>query len=659
MERITIQDLIGIRFIHGVSLSPGGATTAYVLTKQNDKENSYESWIHLMDNRTGESRQLTYTGKESAFGWADGHTILFPAQRGEADKAEEFKQKICYYRLDIRGGEAYKAFEIDLDVADIKPLAGGKYLVNATVNLNALGDDVDEQLRRDEKDYHVLEEIPFWSNGKGYISRIRSALYLYNAKDASLQKITDDYFNVTAFDAKDQKIAYVGCAYQDKLSIYGEAKLYDIPTGEMSDMIPPGTFGVDDVVLTGSGAVLALSTFEPYGLCQAADLYRYDFAAKTLSLALGGMHIGSAMVTDAAYGGRNRMKTAGDDVYFIGQQGFSATLYRLGAGPGTECVPHELFPFGGDIQCFDVAGDTVVFVGREPNQCSDLYRVESGVAVRKTELNAAFFAEKHVSKAKHIPFTNSDGVTIDGWVLEPFGYDPAMQYPGVLEIHGGPRNTYGELFHHEMQMLAGAGFFVFFCNPRGSEGYGEEFADLRGKYGTVDYRDLMEFTDHVLRLYPQLDTARLACAGGSYGGFMCNWIAGHTDRFAAIASQRSISNWVADFGSSEIGFTFDMNEMGANPWTDMEKMWEQSPLKYAFNAKTPILFIHSLGDYNCTIDQGVEMFTAMKFFDVPSRMCIFEGENHELSRSGKPRHRIRRLTEILSWFEKYLKDARV
>ena len=138
---------------------------------------------------------------------------------------------------------------------------------------------------------------------------------------------------------------------------------------------------------------------------------------------------------------------------------------------------------------------------------------------------------------------------------------------------------------------------------------------------------------------------------------MCNWIEGHTDRFAAIASQRSISNWVADFGSSEIGFTFDANEMGADPWTGMEKMWQQSPLKYACNARTPILFIHSLGDYNCTVDQGIEMFAAMKYFGVPARMCLFEGENHSLSRSGKPRHRLRRLSEMMNWFDKYLKKS--
>lgn len=139
---------------------------------------------------------------------------------------------------------------------------------------------------------------------------------------------------------------------------------------------------------------------------------------------------------------------------------------------------------------------------------------------------------------------------------------------------------------------------------------------------------------------------------------MCNWIEGHTDRFAAIASQRSVSNWVSDFGCSEIGVTFDQNEILATPWNGMEKMWDCSPLKYACNAKTPILFIHSMNDYNCTLDQGIQMFTAVKFYGVPARMCLFEGENHGLSRNGKPLHRMRRLKEMTDWFEKYLTKER-
>ena len=117
---------------------------------------------------------------------------------------------------------------------------------------------------------------------------------------------------------------------------------------------------------------------------------------------------------------------------------------------------------------------------------------------------------------------------MDGWVLLPYGYDPSETYPGVLTIHGGPRTVYGPTFYHEMQALAGAGFFVFFCNPEGSSGCGNAFGDLRGKYGTIDYEDIMAFTDAVLETYPQIDSKRLAVIGGSYGGFMVNWVNGPT-----------------------------------------------------------------------------------------------------------------------------------
>ena len=272
-----------------------------------------------------------------------------------------------------------------------------------------------------------------------------------------------------------------------------------------------------------------------------------------------------------------------------------------------------------------------------------------------TALNEDFFRDTEVSPCEYIPFTDRDGVRIDAWALKPADFEENSSYPCVLAVHGGPRAAYGELFYHELQMFAANGYFVIFCNPRGSEGYGEEFADIRGKYGTVDYTDIMDLADHALQVYPQIDPDRMCEEGGSYGGFMSNWIEGHTDRFAAICSQRSISNWISDFGSSEIGMSFDGNETGATPWSDPKKMWEQSPLKYACHAKTPILFIHSLQDYNCPLQQGLEMFTAMKYFHVPSKMVIFEGENHNLCRSGKPKHRIRRLREMLEWFDRYTK----
>lgn len=199
------------------------------------------------------------------------------------------------------------------------------------------------------------------------------------------------------------------------------------------------------------------------------------------------------------------------------------------------------------------------------------------------------------------------------------------------------------------------GYFVFFCNPRGSEGKGNAFADIRGIYGTIDYEDIMKFTDIVLEKYTNIDKDRVGVTGGSYGGFMVNWIIGHTDRFKCAASQRSISNWIDDFGTTDIGYYFNPDELGGDVCSGFDKLWEQSPLKYANNAKTHTLFIHSEEDYRCYQSQAFQMFTALKYYGIESRICLFKGENHELSRSGKPKHRLRRLKEITDWFEKYLK----
>ena len=198
---------------------------------------------------------------------------------------------------------------------------------------------------------------------------------------------------------------------------------------------------------------------------------------------------------------------------------------------------------------------------------------------------------------------------------------------------------------------------MFYGNPWGSDGKGDRFADLRGRYGTVDYQDLTALTDYVLQQVPQIDPQRLGVTGGSYGGYMTNWIIGHTDRFAAAASQRSIANWVTMIGTDDCGFTFDTDQMAADPWSDVRKIWDQSPLQFADRVKTPTLFIHSFEDYTCAVSQAMELFTALKMLGVETRACLFKGENHNLSRSGKPRHRFKRLSEITEWMNSHLKKA--
>jgi dipeptidyl aminopeptidase/acylaminoacyl peptidase len=204
-----------------------------------------------------------------------------------------------------------------------------------------------------------------------------------------------------------------------------------------------------------------------------------------------------------------------------------------------------------------------------------------------------------------------------------------------------------------MQYWANLGYFVCYANPRGSDGKGDAFADIRGKYGTIDYDDLMAFTDQVISKTPQIDTKNFYVTGGSYGGFMTNWIVGHTDRFKAAATQRSISNWLSFHGTSDIGFYFSKDQTAGHPLTDMDLLYEQSPIKYTKQVKTPLLFIHSDNDYRCPIEQAMQFFTLLKEQGLDTKFIWFKGETHELSRSGKPQARSKRLTEITTWFQSH------
>ena len=249
-----------------------------------------------------------------------------------------------------------------------------------------------------------------------------------------------------------------------------------------------------------------------------------------------------------------------------------------------------------------------------------------------------------------------DGTQVHGFAIKPVDYQPGRRYPAVLHIHGGPCMAFLDIYYHDVQVWANRGYFVFYCNPRGSDGRGKAYADLCGKYGTVDYEDVMGFLDHALSAYPAADPGRLGVVGGSYGGFLTSWIVSHTDRFACAVSLRPVSSWVTLEYLSDIGRHFVLREMGTNTAENAAELWRRSPLKYAPNVKTPTLFIHSDHDFRCWMAEGLSFYSALQLNGVETRMCLFKGESHELSRSGRPKSRIRRMQEILNWMDSHLKQ---
>jgi dipeptidyl aminopeptidase/acylaminoacyl peptidase len=246
-----------------------------------------------------------------------------------------------------------------------------------------------------------------------------------------------------------------------------------------------------------------------------------------------------------------------------------------------------------------------------------------------------------------------DGRPIHAWVLRPANAGDE-RVPLVLSIHGGPHGMYGWAYCHEFQVLAAEGYGVVYANPRGSQGYGETFlACTRGAWGEADMPDLMAVVDAVLA-QGWADPERLGVCGGSYGGFMTNWIIGHTDRFRAAVSMRCVSELVSMYGTSDIGVYFSEWEIGATPWDDVERYRRLSPLTYAPNIRTPLLLLHAEEDWRCPIAQAEQLFTWLRRLGRTVELVRFPGEGHNLTRSGRPRHRLEHLEHELRWFRTYL-----
>jgi dipeptidyl aminopeptidase/acylaminoacyl peptidase len=247
------------------------------------------------------------------------------------------------------------------------------------------------------------------------------------------------------------------------------------------------------------------------------------------------------------------------------------------------------------------------------------------------------------------------GGAVQGWVLKPPGFRANRRYPSILQIHGGPYMQYAPGWHHEFQFLAAQGYVVYFCNPRGSRGYGEAHArPIDQDWGAPAYEDLMAFAERISR-QSYIDRRRMGVTGGSYGGYMTNWIVGHTHRFAAAVTQRCVSNLISMWGTSDFNWNFQAVCGDRPPWENLEEYWRQSPIRFAGNVRTPTLVLHSEQDLRCDKEQGEQYYVALKRAGVETELVLFPEESHGLSRGGRTDRRVARLQHILRWFDRYLK----
>ncbi|HRK20819.1 MAG TPA: S9 family peptidase, partial [Fimbriimonadaceae bacterium] len=283
---------------------------------------------------------------------------------------------------------------------------------------------------------------------------------------------------------------------------------------------------------------------------------------------------------------------------------------------------------------------------------------KSGAVETLTSFNRGFHDKVQLSEPEEVWLDSTDGAKVQAWVMKPIDFKAPKKYPAVLEIHGGPHTQYGLSFFHEFQVLAAAGYVVVFSNPRGSKGYGEKFcAAIRGDWGKKDWDDIQTVTRYMQHL-PFVNAGGMGVMGGSYGGFMTNWTIGHSTDFKAAITDRCVSNFLSMAGNSDFPFNKD-GYFGGTAWGSLEKiepLWNQSPIAYFENVKTPTLIIHSEGDLRCNVEQSEQVFTALQQEGVDCRFVRYpQSTFHGMSRSGPPDLRIHRLHEILNWWEKHLK----
>ena len=665
MEALKLNQFYDYKFLSNVRWSPDGKQAAFCVAEADPEDNSYKANLWLF--RDGQSRRLTGMDKEKGFFWEDDTHILFPAVRSDADKkrAEAGDIFTAFYRIATDGGEAVKAFELPIAVGELQPTGDGRWFFITAIDhkypdVHLMSKEEKGKMAEEIKensDYIELEEWPFWHNGGTHVERERHALFLYDPaaeEGRQITRVTEPLFTVGDAVWADGRLWFLGM----EIVKYGTLPrfgfyCYNPENGDTRCITEPGEWLINGLVKLSEEKLIVLKTLgEHFSYEQASDYYFFDVKTGTETLAQGDpLEMGNSTGSDCRLGGGYQARVSGGECYYICTDRNAAILKKIDVSGKCAAITRN----EGSVDAFDInKNGEILAICMLENRLQELYSVKDGVFTKLTSFNDDVLADKYVADYEKIQVP-SRGYTIDGWILKPINYDPNKTYPAILDIHGGPRTVYGQVFYHEMQYWAGQGYFVFFCNPYGSDGRGDSFADMRGKYGTTDFWNIMDFTDEVIHRYPQIDEKRVAVTGGSYGGFMTNWIIGHTDRFCCAATQRSISNWISFYGVSDIGTFFAEHHQDADIFFSADDMWLHSPLAYAQNFKTPTLIIHSDADYRCPISEGYQLYTALKEKGVDSRMVVFKGENHELSRSGKPKHRVRRLTEISDWFDKYCK----
>lgn len=502
--------------------------------------------------------------------------------------------------------------------------------------------------------------IPFYSEGVGTVGKQVKGLF---KSDCTGQKISlistlDMDVKTVDFDFLNQQIVFSATEVKSKREVSSDIYSYCFETDELQiHTLKDQKYRISSIksisqkFLTFLGVDLSISSRNDNQQLYQVDLK--DNKIVPLGAAIDLSNEKPSITTDSIFFKNDNVKVYNSKIYRVCVDRYNEVIYTTNLKGQTEKKDIGLTT----IDSYQVLEDGLLVIGLKNLSLQEVYVYRNGELKRVTNYNK--WLEKYkISRPKALKlFDEKTSNILDGWVFSPLKSNEDTRYPAILMIHGGPKMMYAETFSFDIQLLTSNGYVVFCVNPSGSDGRGNEFANIRGEFANKPYRQLMQFTDLVLEKYPMIDASRMGVTGGSYGGFMTNYIITQTDRFNAAVSERGISNLVTAFTSSDIGYDFIYEYMGNHntPWTDMVEYMENSPITYANRVSTPTLFIHGKNDYRCHYTESLNMYSALVYCGVESKFCLFEDENHKLVVKGKPLNKKKRYHELVEWFDRYLK----
>ncbi len=658
------EDLLKFRWLDELALSPDGKRVAYTLRQTHVPTNGYISHVYVRDLDADAPQRISDgVSNASSIAWNhDGSQLAYShkAAKGGPDDASG----------NDAGGGSVRVWSVETGTTQVYAVAGegmgglawspdGKYLAGVRWTHMRHPDDRGHAPGIPAPTIKVVRRLRYKQDGSGWVHDRFTQIWLLEISTGDLIQLTHsecDYSSPT-WSSKGDRLAFVAMAREQNISLgAGQIMIATIPDGAIRPLIPDwqGTafspaWGEDDKSIAFAGH----NNPPPINRRNFWQPYLADVEAGT-ARKLGediDEEVGNYAVADQRKGLSNvTVKWAAGDrfIYFLLTEKGAANLYRIDTQGNYEKL------VGGDNVTFEYSpavGDTVAFGQADPTNPGELYIWRKGETRKLTDLNA-WLRDHHLSMPEDYWYDGVDGAKVHGWVMKPVNFQEGMKYPTVVYVHC---SMFSWDFNHENQIYASAGYAVAYFNQRGTTaGYGQAWTKAsEGDQGGKDYEEIMLGMDELIAR-PYIDADRLGVTGGSCGGFMTNWIVGHTDRFAAAVTQRSISNNISFFGTSDIGPEGTEGETRGNPWRDLEGTWRQSPIAYADRVNTPLLIIHSDEDHRCPLEQAEQLFAALRWRNKPVELVIFEGENHGLSRGGRPGNRIERQRRILGWFVKYL-----